>query len=306
MEPIETDLLVVGAGPAGGSLGCFLARYGLKGIVISAAPGTADTPRAHITNTAALECLRDIGLEDDCLKLGNRDTVTTHYRWCESMAGEEYARIYAWGNDPARKGDYDRASPCKIMDLPQTLLEPLLVKYATLNGFKVRFDTRLLFFTEDAASSKIISLVKDRVTGAEYRIISNYLFGADGGKSVIANQLDLQQHVIPGGGPAHNVLVRADMAHLMEPRHGNLHWNVRLKRDYSFLGVGRMVKPWFEWLFVFFPKRPDLPNNDRTLREWKEVVEDLIDDQTVSVEVLGVSKWNINETVAEEYSKGNM
>lgn len=35
------------------------------------------------------------------------------------------------------------------MDLPQTLLEPLLVKYATLNGFKVRFDTRFLSFTED-------------------------------------------------------------------------------------------------------------------------------------------------------------
>lgn len=114
MEPIETDLLVVGTGPAGGSLGCSLARYGLKGIMISAAPGTADTPRAHITNTAALECLRDIGLEEDCLKLGNRDIITTHYRWCESMAGKEYARIYAWGNDPVRKGDYDRVARVRL------------------------------------------------------------------------------------------------------------------------------------------------------------------------------------------------
>lgn len=26
-----------------------------------------------------------------------------HTRWCHSMAGEEYARIYSWGNDPTRK-----------------------------------------------------------------------------------------------------------------------------------------------------------------------------------------------------------
>ena len=26
-----------------------------------------------------------------------------HTRWCHSMAGEEYARKYSWGHDPARK-----------------------------------------------------------------------------------------------------------------------------------------------------------------------------------------------------------
>jgi hypothetical protein len=26
-----------------------------------------------------------------------------HTRWCHSMAGEEYARVYSWGNDPERK-----------------------------------------------------------------------------------------------------------------------------------------------------------------------------------------------------------
>lgn len=34
--------------------GCSLQPAGLKGIMIGAAPGTADTPRAHITNMAAL------------------------------------------------------------------------------------------------------------------------------------------------------------------------------------------------------------------------------------------------------------
>lgn len=63
--PIETSFLIVGAGPAGASLASFLASYGLNGIVVSAAAGTAKEPRAHITNAAALECLRDIGLEEE-------------------------------------------------------------------------------------------------------------------------------------------------------------------------------------------------------------------------------------------------
>lgn len=55
----------MGAGPAGASLASFLSSYGLKGIVVASAAGTAKEPRAHITNAAALECLRDIGLEGE-------------------------------------------------------------------------------------------------------------------------------------------------------------------------------------------------------------------------------------------------
>lgn len=49
------------------------------------------------------ECLRDIGLERECLEAACSGDNMTHTRWCYSMAGEEYARIHSWGNDPNRK-----------------------------------------------------------------------------------------------------------------------------------------------------------------------------------------------------------
>lgn len=72
-EPF-VDCLIVGTGPAGGALACFLAQngkkytqirlvemmmlstnvVGIKGLMVSQDTGTADTPRAHITNMAAL------------------------------------------------------------------------------------------------------------------------------------------------------------------------------------------------------------------------------------------------------------
>ena len=80
-QPLETKILIVGAGPAGASLACFLARYGILGLVISAAPSTADTPRAHMNNMAAMECPRDTGVWDKCCKLGHSGDTIKHFRY---------------------------------------------------------------------------------------------------------------------------------------------------------------------------------------------------------------------------------
>ena len=145
---ISADLLIIGAGPAGASLACFLSSYGMTCIVVSAASCTSNTPRAHITNMAALECLRDIGIEVECCKVASDGLDMMHTRWCHSMAGEEYARVYSWANHPQRKGDYELASSCKPVDLPQTLLEPTLMRYASHHGFQFRFDTSFVSFEE--------------------------------------------------------------------------------------------------------------------------------------------------------------
>jgi 2-polyprenyl-6-methoxyphenol hydroxylase-like FAD-dependent oxidoreductase len=231
-------------------------------------------------NMAAMETLRDIDLWDECARLGNVGDSILHYRWCESMNGKEYARNYAWGAGP-RHGDYETTSPCHHMDLPQNLLEPVLVKYATTHGFKVRFDTRLTSFVEDEKSGRAICTVEDRATKTAYRISTRYLFGADGGRSLVADRLKLPMTVRASAGVAFNVIVRADMTHLMAHRQGNLHWCIRLDRDYPFMCVTRMVKPWYEWMFVCFPKGPDVEPPNYTPEQWKDVVKDFIGDESV-------------------------
>ncbi|KAJ8124765.1 hypothetical protein O1611_g8874 [Lasiodiplodia mahajangana] len=99
-EHVNVDFLVVGAGPAGASLAAFMAQNGLKGIVIARAPGTADTPRAHVFNPFALETLRDIGLEQDAIGHATHGEMFQSFRWARSMVGEEYGKIQAWGSHP--------------------------------------------------------------------------------------------------------------------------------------------------------------------------------------------------------------
>ncbi|KAF7125419.1 hypothetical protein CNMCM5793_001597 [Aspergillus hiratsukae] len=304
---VETEFLIVGAGPAGASLACFLTSYGLKGIMVSAAPGTANTPRAHITNMAAQECLRDIGLDKDLETLASKGDHMIHTRWCHSMAGEEYARIHSWGNDPRRKGDYEAASPCAPLDLPQTLLEPVLIRHATVNGFRTRFDTTLLDFTQDA-DGRYTVILQDNISQSQYRIKTKYLFGADGARSQVVKTLDLPMSIKPGQGLAINILVKADLSHLVKHRQGNLHWVMQPDREhpeFGWQGIVRMVKPWHEWMFILFPNRECDINIQPSRDEYMSRVRDFIGDDTPA-EILDISKWFINEIIAEEYSKGNV
>ncbi|KAJ9131364.1 Phenol 2-monooxygenase [Pleurostoma richardsiae] len=308
---VKTDLLIVGAGPAGASLACFLASYGRTGIIISAAPGTAETPRAHITNMAALECLRDIGLEEPCVRAASHSDNMMHTRWCHTMAGEEYARIYSWGNDPKRKGDYDAASPCNHVDLPQTELEPILTRRAIHSGWTLRFNTSFVTFTRPS-SHLIISEVRDEVLNKSYKIQSRFVFGCDGARSRVVRELRIPLIKKPGQGLALNVLVRADLSHLVKTRTGNLHWVIMPEKEHPPWGWGliaRMVRPWYEWMFIFLPA----PGADVTLKDMEATdeeylarVKEMIGDDSVDVEILNVSKWWINEIVAEYYSDGNV
>jgi len=305
---MEIDLLIVGAGPAGASLACFLTQHGLKGLMLASTPSTADTPRAHITNMAALECLRDIGLEGDCMQVAVQNDSMKHTRWCRTMTGEEFARIYSWGNDPERMGDYEAASPCKHVDIPQTVLEPILVHHATQNGFSCRFDTTFLSF-EREPNGTIVSSVQDNLTKQVYQIRSRYLFGCDGGRSQVMRQLKIPLIKKPGQGLAINVLVKVDLQHTVENRMGNLHWVMRPDEDRPTFGwscLVRMVKPWDEWMFIFIPAAGAGTDFTPTDDEYLEEVKKVIGDDSLPCRILGISKWFINEIVAEYYSDGNI
>jgi 2-polyprenyl-6-methoxyphenol hydroxylase-like FAD-dependent oxidoreductase len=227
------------------------------------------------------------------------------------MAGEEFARIYSWGNDPARYGDYDAASPCSHVDLPQTELEPILTRRAVHDGWILRFNTTFLRF-ERPEPDVIISEVRDEVTKRTYRIQSRFLFGCDGARSQVVRQLDIPLVKKPGQGLALNVLVKADLSHLVEHRAGNLHWVFTPEKEHPVWGwacIVRMVRPWNEWMFIFLPApgadvRAD--EMEATHDEYLARVREMIGDEHVQPEILDVSKWWINEIVAEYYSDGNV
>ena len=171
-----------------------------------------------------------------------------HTRWCHDMTGEEYARIYSWGNDPKRRGEYEAASPCQHADLPQTNFEPIMVQRAITDGWIVKFSTSFLGLEKESGGS-VLSRLRDDLTKAEYYVRSKFLFGADGARSQVMRELGIPLIKKPGQGLALNVLVKVDLSEYIESRKGNLHWVVQPDKeypDYAWAGLARMVKPWNE------------------------------------------------------------
>lgn len=153
------------------------------------------------------------------------------------------------------------------------------------------------------------STLRDHITGIEYKIRSKYLFGADGARSEVFRQAGLKLDVRPDQGLAYNVHLKADLSSYMQYRTGNLHWLLQPDREHPLFGwacIARMVKPWDEWLFIVLPERGKELDFEPSNEQWLGRMKEFIGDDSIDTEILGVSKWRINDVVAETFSNGRV
>jgi 2,4-dichlorophenol 6-monooxygenase len=302
---VTTDVLVVGSGPAGSSAALFLASLGVDTIMITKYRWTANTPRAHITNQRTMEIFRDLGIEEQVLAEATPHELMGDTVFCTSIAGEEIGRILTWGTHPARHADYRLASPSLNCDIPQTYLEPILVRNATMRGAHTRFSTEYLSHTQDADGVTV--QVRDRLLGVEYEIRARYLIGADGARSQVAADLDLPMRGQMDIAGSMNITFKADIAELVGHRPSVLYWVIQPGADVGGIGAGlvRMVRPWNEWLVVWgydIGGPPPVVDEDAA----REIVRTLVGVPDLEVEITGTSLWGNNEQYATTLHRGRV
>jgi len=304
-ETVRTDVLVVGRGPAGATAALTLATLGVDHIVITKYSWTANTPRAHITNQRTVEIFRDLGIEADIKAQGTPQPLMGDTVFCTSLSGDEIGRVRTWGTHPSRQADYTLASPSEICDLPQTLLEPILIGHAAARGSHIRFDTEYLSLTQHDGGVSV--LVRDRVAGNEYTIEAKYVIGADGGRSQIAKDIDLPSEGQMDVAGSMNIVFHADLTAKVERRPSVLYWVLQPGSDIGGIGMGlvRMVRPWDEWLIVWgydINEPPPELDDEAAI----QIAHNLIGDDSIPVTIRSTSLWGNNKWYATRYREGRV
>ncbi|HWJ86748.1 MAG TPA: FAD-dependent monooxygenase [Pelagibacterium sp.] len=302
---LETDVLIVGSGPAGSTAAALLSSYGIDNMVVTKHGWLADTPRAHITNQRTMEVLRDLGLEEQAMLYGTPNELMGNTVFCTSLAGEELGRLRGWGSDPMSFARHRKASPTQMIDLPQTYLEPILFSAACARGTKARLSTEYLGLEQD--EDGVTATVKDRLTGKSYQIRAKYLIGGDGGRSKVAEDIGLPMQGRMGVEGSINILFKADLSRYVAHRPSVLYWVLQPGSDVGGIGMGlvRMVRPWNEWLIVWgYDIEAEPPQISEDFA--RSVAHALIGDDTVPVDIESVSLWTVNHMYAEHYAKGRV
>ncbi|HLM59767.1 MAG TPA: FAD-dependent monooxygenase, partial [Pyrinomonadaceae bacterium] len=177
-QSIETEVLIVGAGPTGLALACQLVRYGVDFVIFDRKEKITDLSKA-------------IGVQARTLEIYEQMDLAT--RAVEQGAIARAANIVAKGETRAsiRLSDIGKdLSPFPFaLLLEQSKNEGLLYDYLQSHGKEVRWQTALETISQDG--EKVTATIKNAVCEIE-TIRAEYLVGCDGAKSLVRRGLNFE------------------------------------------------------------------------------------------------------------------
>jgi 2-polyprenyl-6-methoxyphenol hydroxylase-like FAD-dependent oxidoreductase len=177
-ETIQTDVMIIGAGPTGLSLACQLARYGIDFVILEQHGGVTPYSKALGVHARTLEIYEQVGLAQSAVEQG-------------AIAGK--ARLLKGGEvraemDLSNLGKGLSPYPY-VLFLEQSKNEQLLYDFLRRDGKTVRWQTELESFSQ--TEEKVTAQVKT-ADGKSQRIEAQYLVGCDGPKSLVRHTLGLE------------------------------------------------------------------------------------------------------------------
>lgn len=224
---MDTDVLIVGAGPTGLMLANQLKRRGVRVQIIDRHSGPAQQSRAMAVQARTMEIYSKLGIADQALALGQ--TGTGANMWAE---GRWSARI------PLGDIGEDQSPFPYVLILGQDDNERIMGKHLLDQGVAVQWNTELLKFEQQSESVTATIKTADGVTR---QISAAYMAGCDGARSAVREQSGITfpgapyEHVFfvadtVATGPMRpgelNVYLWRDGFHLLFPMKGQDHWRI--------------------------------------------------------------------------------
>nr|AGI62219.1 RebC-like monooxygenase [uncultured bacterium] len=200
----HTDVLVVGGGPVGLSLGLELSRHGVDHLLLEAGDGQIQHPRVGTVGPRTMELYRRWGVADTIRQAGWPDDHPLDIAWVTALGGHEIFRIPV-GTAAGRVAPPYTPEPEQVC--PQHWLQPLLTARLRGAAGSVRLGHRLDGFVQH--DDRVEATVSDVDTGTTRTVTARFLVACDGAASPVRKACGIG---VPSRHPTQifrNVLFRA-------------------------------------------------------------------------------------------------
>ena len=291
---LETQVLIVGAGPVGLTLALDLGRRGVRCTLIERNTTSIQLPKMERCNARTMEIYRRLGIAEQVrdaglprhapmdvfLALSMVDPPLVHLP-CPSVA-EAAAEI-------ASRNDGGLLEPYQLIS--QYTLEPLLRSIVeTFPSIKVRFGCELISFTQDANS---VAAVVQAIDAPQETIRAAYLAGCDGGSSTVRKQLGI---TLQGEGNIRKLrqaLFRCDDLYERIPMGKGRHYHIADGPLFPFLILQDSARHW------------TLHAAASSDAEMAQIFKKSL-AMSIAFEMLSVNEWTQHLLCAERYGEGRV
>ena len=295
-SPVDYEVIVVGAGPAGLACAIELGSRGIKCLLVERNARVGYAPRAKTTNVRTRTHLRRWGIAESLAEASPFGIdYPSDVLFLTRLAGPELARFTnAFNAAPARDPRY----PEHAQWVPQYKLEEVLRTHAAhLASVTIAFDTMFIDATE--RDGKVSITLQDADTGDRRKTQAYFVVGADGARSRVRDVIGATMAGTYGLSRNYNIIFRAPglaQAH----RHGPaiMYWQVNADAP-SLIGPMDRDDIWF-----FMPT--DLAEGQELSDE--EAIAMIARSTGIDLpyEILSSDVWIASRLIADKYRLGKM
>jgi 2-polyprenyl-6-methoxyphenol hydroxylase-like FAD-dependent oxidoreductase len=191
---VDTQILIVGAGPVGLTLAYDLGRRGISCVLVEQKEAPQFLPKMERCNARTMEMYRRLGLADSIRAAGLASDVPMDVYVVHSLDREPLLKLSYPSVDESNeiiRAVNDGTEPCEPYQLiSQYTLEPLLKAAAeTFDCVTLCYGTAFVDLEQD--KSGVTATVRD-TDGAVRQIRAAYLAGCDGGSSAVRKTLGIK------------------------------------------------------------------------------------------------------------------
>ncbi len=303
MKTLETQVMIVGAGPVGLTLAMDLAKRGIH-VLIAETRYRGEAPAAKCNHVSArtMEIWRRLGISKVMRNTGLPADYPNDVSYRTRFVGEEISRIPI----PARKDRYTATggpdtwwpTPEPPHRINQIFLEPVLFEFAASTpGVEILNRTRVENFHQDSDSVSCEGINLN--SGEKVHIRADYLIGCDGGKSSVRKWIGAKLSGTDVVGRVQSTYFRApSLIHLQKSKPAWATFSINATRSGNVYAIDGKET----WLLHNY-LRDSEPEFDSVNRDWA-IREILGVGPDFQYEVISKEDWVGRRLVADKFREG--